>query len=419
MTNSKHPSKPWFSQADHRNPEKSAIVIGGGLAGCSTAYSLAKRGWQVTILEQHEALASEASGNPQGVLYAKLSADNTPLSQFIFHGYHYSIDLLKQLNIQDWQQCGVVQLAVNDKTNQRYQALDAQHPDDLLQYMNAQQLSEIAGLDIHHSGLFFPNAGWVHPPAFCRALVDHPTIKAVKNSLVNEISPENNEWVIKSDSGEFRSKTVIIAQGTASNRFNQLHYLPLKSIRGQITRVKATPQSQKLSTCVCGEGYIAPAIKGEHTLGATFHFNDSSLAIRDQDHQENLSMQQQWFPTFYDAIGGDHVEITGGRTGFRCTTPDYLPIVGPVVHHQLFLDTYAPLRKNSKLPLTDKPDYFDGLYVTTGHGSRGMISCPISGEILADMITGDESNTNPLPVTLKEALHPSRFLIRDLIKNKQ
>ncbi len=116
-------------------------------------------GWQVTFLEQNDHLASEASGNPQGVLYAKLSADNTPLSQFILKGYHYTLNVLETLEVQEWQQCGVIQLAIDDKTNQRYQALNSQHPDALLQYLNEQQLSAIAGLNINYPGLYFPQGG--------------------------------------------------------------------------------------------------------------------------------------------------------------------------------------------------------------------------------------------------------------------
>ncbi|WP_257283854.1 bifunctional tRNA (5-methylaminomethyl-2-thiouridine)(34)-methyltransferase MnmD/FAD-dependent 5-carboxymethylaminomethyl-2-thiouridine(34) oxidoreductase MnmC [Endozoicomonas sp. SESOKO1] len=413
-------SKPWFAPADHRNPAKEAIVVGGGLAGCSTARALARRGWQVTILERHQALASEASGNPQGVLYAKLSADNTPLSQFILKGYQFTLDTLKALAVEEWQQCGVIQLAIDAKTDQRYQALDNQHPDSVLQYLTEEPLTNRAGLRINHPGLYFPQAGWVHPPALCRALSDHPNIRVITNTAVNGIEKCEQDWLIKTGNDEFRSKTVIIAQGTASHQFSQLDYLPLKAIRGQITQAKATSESQKLVSCVCGEGYIAPAVDGYHTLGATFSFKDKGTEVREADHLENLAMQARYFPAMYQALGGTDTQVTGGRTGFRCTTPDYLPVVGPIVDFKRFVEVYAPLRKNSKLTIDAGPEHLDGLYVTAGHGSRGMISCPVAGEILATIITGEADNTHDLSMSAKllEAIHPSRFLVRDLIRNK-
>ena len=412
-------SKPWFGPARHHNPEKSVIVVGGGLAGCSTAYALARRGWQVTLLEQHDALAREASGNPQGVLYAKLSPDNTPLSQFILHGYRHTLALLATLgNVQPalWQACGVIQLAINAQTQQRYLALDAQHPDTLLQYLDQQQLSGIAGLPIDYPGLLFPQGGWVRPPLFCRALADQANIQLVTNATVNDINHLNPGWLVKTSQGELVSKTVIITQGVASQQFSYLNHLPLKTIRGQITQVQATSESQHLRACINGEGYIAPAMAGLHTLGATFDINDTGTDIRPGDHEKNLAMQARCFSAMYRALGADQAIITGGRTGFRCTTPDYLPVVGPIVDCQRFLATYAPLRKNSKQTLEVQPDYLDGLYISAGHGSRGMISCPIAGEILAAMINGDPAQ---LPAALLETIHPSRFLIRNLIRNKR
>ena len=409
--------KPWFSPAKHHNPEKMAIVVGGGLAGCSVAYGLARRGWQVTLLEQHDTLASEASGNPQGVLYAKLSPDNTPLSQFILHGYQHTLATLATLGQKQlWQACGVVQLAINARTEQRYQALDNQHPNDLLQYLNKQQLSEIAGLAIDYPGLFFPRAGWVQPPLFCQALANHANIRVQTNTVVYDIEPLNPGWLIKTNQGELTSKTLIIAQGVASHQFSCLDYLPLKTIRGQVTQVQATAESQQLATCVNGEGYIAPAIAGYHTLGATFDINDTGSDIRAADHDKNLAMQARCFPAMYRALGAEQTVITGGRTGFRCTTPDYLPVVGPIVDRQRFMAIYAPLGKNRKQPLNVLPEYLDGLYVSAGHGSRGMISCPIAGEILGTMINDEPSI---LPKPLLEAIHPSRFLLRDLIRNKR
>ena len=57
-----------------------AIVIGGGIAGCSSAYALAQRGWHVTLIEQAATLAAGASGNPLAVLYARLTGSASSLN---------------------------------------------------------------------------------------------------------------------------------------------------------------------------------------------------------------------------------------------------------------------------------------------------------------------------------------------------
>ena len=70
--------KPWFihpnlktalsnSQAK-KTEQKHAVIIGAGIAGCSTAHSLAKRGWRVSILDERDQWANGASGNAQGAL---------------------------------------------------------------------------------------------------------------------------------------------------------------------------------------------------------------------------------------------------------------------------------------------------------------------------------------------------------------
>ena len=62
----------WMSQvtaADHQGSGKpvDAIVIGGGIAGCTLAYELSSRSVKVTVLEQ-AAIASESSGRNTGTL---------------------------------------------------------------------------------------------------------------------------------------------------------------------------------------------------------------------------------------------------------------------------------------------------------------------------------------------------------------
>ena len=90
-----------------------------------------------------------------------------------------------------------------------------------------------------------------------------------------------------------------------------------------------------------------------------------------------------------------------------------MPIVGPLADPEQFASAYSVLRKDARqVPDTACP-WLDGLYVNSGHGSRGLITAPLSGELLAAWI-----NDEPLPVprAVAEACLPNRFALRALIK---
>ena len=109
------------------------------------------------------------------------------------------------------------------------------------------------------------------------------------------------------------------------------------------------------------------------------------------------------------------MQALGGRAAFRCTTPDYLPLVGPVADAAAFNRVYAPLARDATEHLTTPAPWVPGLYVNTGHGSRGLITAPLSGEVIAACVEGEPA---PLPRSLLNGLHPSRFLLRNLVRRK-
>jgi tRNA 5-methylaminomethyl-2-thiouridine biosynthesis bifunctional protein len=53
--------------------------------------------------------------------------------------------------------------------------------------------------------------------------------------------------------------------------------------------------------------------------------------------------------------------------------------------------------------------------VHCGMGSRGLCYAPLTAELLASEIAGEMP---PLERDLRLAMHPARFLIRDLKKNR-
>lgn len=152
-------------------------------------------------------------------------------------------------------------------------------------------------------------------------------------------------------------------------------------------------------------------------MGASFDFHNDDLAPTVAEHQGNLSLLDEISTDLAERLNTSVLDPARlrGRAAFRCTSPDYLPIVGPVADAQAFTDAYAVLAKDARqVPDTPCP-WLDGLYVNSGHGSRGLITAPLSGELVAAWVCGEPL---PLPRTVAQACHPNRFALRRLIRGK-
>ncbi|MBY8946668.1 bifunctional tRNA (5-methylaminomethyl-2-thiouridine)(34)-methyltransferase MnmD/FAD-dependent 5-carboxymethylaminomethyl-2-thiouridine(34) oxidoreductase MnmC [Pseudomonas sp. SH10-3B] len=410
--------KPWFARPPMPNGERRALVIGGGLAGCASAASLAARGWQVSLLERHDGLAQEASGNPQGVLYLKLSAHGTALSQMIVSGFGHTRRLLEHLQRGvDWDGCGVLQLAFNAKEAERQAQLAQAFAPQLLHLLDKAQAQARAGVGLEHGGLFFPEGGWVHPPALCLWQARQPGIEVLAHHDVLELRKVDDHWQAWDADHLLASAPVVVLAGAAEvKRFAASAELPLKRIRGQITRLPQTAASRALATVVCAEGYVAPARQGEHTLGASFDFNSDDLTPTAAEHAGNLELLQEISPDLAERLHAADLaaHTLEGRAAFRCTSPDYLPIVGPLADTLAFDQAYASLRKDARHTPQAACPWLDGLYINSGHGSRGLITAPLSGELLAAWL---DNEPLPLPRSVAEACHPNRFAVRALIRS--
>ena len=114
--NKKLRSTPWHISTLTHHKIKKAIVLGAGLAGCYTANALAKRGWQVILLDQNNEVGQGASGNTQAVLYPKLSSYRSPLTYscwLLIYSLAVFITIISESPIGDLS--GILQLALNEK----------------------------------------------------------------------------------------------------------------------------------------------------------------------------------------------------------------------------------------------------------------------------------------------------------------
>ncbi len=408
-------NKPWFENPTLKNTcnNKTALIIGGGISGCSTAHALAKRGWKVQLIEQHPKLASEASGNTQGVLYAKLSTQLSPHSQFYLAGYLYSLNLLKaQLDRQHWDDCGVLQLALNDKEHQRQNSFIKNNElSDIIVAVNQQQASEIAGVNIKYPGLFFKGGAWAYPKHWCKKLVAHKNIEIIYNSKIQKLEQDTSAtWQAISENGQhFNAHVAVVCCAQQSLSFPMLDFLPLKEIPGQVTSVEINQIT--LNTILCGKNYVTPTLNGQLNFGASYRIKSENKDVTQADHITNLKNLKDAFPSVAEQLTGK--EAISGRTSGRCTTQDYTPIAGPICDPDVFNSDFSELQKSKKWRFYNPAQFLTGLYVNLGHGSRGLISAPLCAELVAAQINHEPL---PMPMSIAHIVNPNRFLVKRLTK---
>jgi tRNA 5-methylaminomethyl-2-thiouridine biosynthesis bifunctional protein len=412
---------PWdLSDRPGKQPS-SAIVLGAGLAGCQVAAALARRGVSVTLIDQ-ASVASGASGNSQGVLYTRLSRKHSALSDFalqsfIFAGTSYS-DLFKRGLLTapvDGDLCGCLSRN-DDEHDLSYLAEAISDLPELARVVSAAAASDLTGLNLKSGGYWYPGSGWLNPAAVCQTLVNTDGITLLEHTGKVQLHADAACWVAKNDSGVLASADcAVIATGASATSHQHLDWLPLRSIRGQTTHLPTSAPLQSLRSVFCHEGYIAPARQGEHCLGATFDLTRRDSELRTADHDYNLDTLAAAVPDWQEALVSIDRDALDGRVGFRCASPDYLPLVGPIPDRPQFLQTFAALRNNARQRIDVKGNYVPGLFLNTAHGSRGLTSTPLAGELLAGLICNEPL---PLPRQLCRSLAPARFLIRDLSRNR-
>jgi tRNA 5-methylaminomethyl-2-thiouridine biosynthesis bifunctional protein len=395
----------------------SAIVIGGGIAGCSTAFALSQRGIAVTLIERHAKLAQEASGNPLAMLYPKLNIKPTPANILALQGFSFTLDLLKKLpnSAEVFNACGQIQLAFNAREQAKQTTLSQTSETEFLKFqtLNAEEASKIAGIPLKTGGLYLPQAGWVKPQALCEALYSNPLISAVTSTEALSIEKQDELWRVTAANQQamnadiYEAEIVVICNANDIKQFHQCTSAAITPVRGQLNWFKSTVESKKIKSIICSDHHVSPAVEGWHCVGTSYAPNDLRAEISPADTQQNLNALYKLAPDIYKYLD---IESVQARVGWRSQTLDYMPLAGQLLDEEKLRK--KPPRYNANpagLP------WLSGLYVNAGHGSKGMITAPLCGELIAGLATD-----NHLPINLQLAgkLNPSRFLLRELGLNQ-
>ncbi|MDG2077951.1 MAG: FAD-dependent 5-carboxymethylaminomethyl-2-thiouridine(34) oxidoreductase MnmC [Pseudomonadales bacterium] len=434
----RHAEKSHHEQTKTTSERPSALIIGAGIAGCSTASRLAQSGWQVTVLDRRARFADAASGNSAAVLYARTALQRSKLADFHEAAFHYAVNYYQQLesahapksagtNLTDHQQkrpANHLTTGLNGMLQLTEQLSDEwleSHPEcHSRRNLNATAASTIAGATLSEPAIYYPRSGHLNPRAVCEFLLNDPAIKLLTSTAVDTLAYHANishgQWQAHlNNANVLHADIVVVACGHASAEFAQTNWLKLKALRGQTSDIPASNRSAKLRVTLCEKGYTTPSIHGLHSIGATYNLGVTNTQVTVADHIENLSNAHRACasmpaPATHETLA----QSIQGRANFRCVSPDYMPIAGSVVEPKAFCKSFTSLSHNAKQTPTNLAAPIPGLYINTGYGSHGFTMAPLATELLVAEINGSPV---PLSDTLRQAISPSRFLVRQLIRS--
>lgn len=419
--------EPSSNVKEVRTPDKpydaDAIVIGSGLAGVTTAWNLASRGLKTILVDRASAPVSGASGQSRLIMYTKLPASYSMESRLIvaassFAQRFYTYLQARHPDILFWHALGVMQIGWNTEVaNRQLKTIERLRlPESFLKALSIGEASETAGLPLKNGGLFLPGNGCIDPAQFANACLTNKNITEIfsQEALELQQDPSDYSWVVHTNGKSISARSVVVANSFDALKFKQTCHLPLKTIRGQTSTVLNSPLV-KPKTILCGEGYLCPHQGDRIHLGATYDLNNKSLAIVPEDHHEILDALAAWLPE-WDPAGVLSNEEYHSKTGLRCTTPDYNPIVGFAPKEEQMVTSFGKLREDASACHDQHGEYYSNLYLNLGHGSKGALTAPISAELIGSLIEG---GTAPVAAEQYQMLSPSRFIIRQLIRGRR
>lgn len=412
-------SRPaWFNIKSARYTHRRAIIIGAGLAGCSTAHALTQKGWHVTLIESAPNIAAGASGNPQAILQPRLSVESSSQSTYYLHALLYANRQFRQIQKRTdigWHPDGIIRTPEREMRSGLWQRPALPYASKILTRLTAQQASELAGISLASDAIFLPHGGWLRPALLCQAYLDriaNDQLYLISGQSADTLYNEKGHWQVINNSGVIASAPVVIlCNSYRLNTFSQTSFLPLIPIRGQMTITTGNSRSSALKRPLVAGKYLCPADFGHHSIGATYQSGNTDTAVKAEDDDENITGIDSAFPATMQ-LG---LSAIGARASIRCNATDYFPIVGAVPDYEDFISVFGALGRNADAQIKQQARYQPGLYLNTGHGSYGLTSCPLASEYLASLITCES-----IPVTnaIADSLSPARFIIRELKRQR-
>ncbi len=348
-------------------------MVGAGLIGLTTAVALAERGVSVTLVGEHR--SGEASTAAAGMLAPSVERASGPAHDFGVAArdrYPSYIEFLADRTgvAVPLNRLGILQVALsaNGIKGLRKTALETSV------WLDSKDLHDLEPALSHALGAMFnPDDGAVDNvvlvDALRRLVATSDRIESVQDIVTTIDAGVNSCTVVTGSRASHSARRVVLAAGAWVGQIpGSRNAGAVTPARGQLVSYSISP----LRHVAYGpRGYIVP--RGDQTIGGTTMENVGFDAATTPEGIEKVRAASE---EICPRLGGSGE--TRAWAGLRPVTPDMLPMLG--------IDSERP-----------------SLIYACGHSRNGVLMAPLTGDIIADLVTG-----TPLSYDLSQ-FRPDRF----------
>ena len=398
---------PFGIAAQNTVREAEILIIGGGMAGSSTAFQLAQHGRNVTLLERGE-IASEASGQNMGGLGGAGWGNMPGLQSYLTMG---SLEIFKQLQFDmgydmELRRSGSL---TGIHTEEQYEFLQDQvlslrsngYDGELLSPREARAIEPELNLDLL-GYMYLPRRGQADPvkstQAFAHAAQNAGASINTGQNVIAITVQGNGGYSIQTDRAEYQCQTLVLATGAWCGPVGEMLGLkiPIIPVRGQMWATESQPPRifHDISSAESSFAWSQDNGSDDSTPPNLTHKGDRRLTRhlygRQRKNGEIIfggDRQDLGYNTNPDAAG---IEVNRGHAS------EVVPLVAdlPIAR------TWAGLMPFSLdgSPIIGKIPLRDNLYIVSGLSSSGFGRGPMAGKLAADYI-----HTGHMPHVLAES----------------
>jgi len=394
LKNVGHEKEEWYGYVKDKLPEfkckqkktkeknhHKIAVIGSGIMGVSTCYSLLKNEKDVCLIDRLQP-NSQASGSNAGSLHVQLlSYDFDPKNLNQIENFKYSLQLQKK-GVQEWKDIekdinsdfeisndGGLMLAENErdleKLNMKIELeKSAGIKTDLIKKDEILKLNNSISEEMIYAG-YCKEEGKINPLKATTQIYDYCLEKGLKtycDDLIFDIKKENNKFLIKTKNREIEADIVVNCAGSWANNIANFLNLPLnvKSVPQQMIVTEATKYELKLLIAHIGRHLtLKQAQNGNFIIGGGWTAGYSNLTKHIHSKKNsfegntwiakkvipklsNANVLRSWAAMSVDVGGypllGEHPKMKNFYVVVSSNGYTLGPILGKLVSEQILFD---------------------------------------------------------------------------------